>query len=432
MPDPQHVALPVYLDHAASTAVRPEVLDAMLPFFSGDYANPSAHHAHGRAAHAALEDARGDLAEVLGAVPEEIVFTSGGTESINAAIKGVALAQMEAGVGRHVVTTEIEHHAVLHSAQYLERFGFEVELLPVDEFGRVTPEQVAAAVREDTVLVSIGYANNEVGTVQPLPAISAAVRERAARLGRRIPLHTDAVQVANSHRLDVNALGVDLLSLSGHKFGGPKGTGLLYLGRDVPFLEQVSGGGQERQRRSGTENVPGIVGIARAAPRAVGARGLRHAHQRAPRPAAARHRHRVPHGAPQRPPDRAAPAQPARLLPGDRGRVPGRRAGRGRRRVLGGSGVHLGDVGALARAARDGRAAGARDRLAADDALAEPHRAADRLRGGADPARAGPDPRNVARHAIARHTVRSGAEAPRTVLRLLRVNCLSADTDRFT
>ena len=264
MPDLQHVALPVYLDHAASTAVRPEVLDAMLPFFSGDYANPSAHHAHGRAAHAALEDARGDLAEVLGAVPEEIVFTSGGTESINAAIKGVALAQMEAGVGRHVVTTEIEHHAVLHSAQYLERFGFEVELLPVDEFGRVTPEQVAAAVREDTVLVSIGYANNEVGTVQPLPAISAAVRERAARLGRRIPLHTDAVQVANSHRLDVNALGVDLLSLSGHKFGGPKGTGLLYLGRDVPFLEQVSGGGQERQRRSGTENVPGIVGIARA------------------------------------------------------------------------------------------------------------------------------------------------------------------------
>ncbi len=255
---------PIYLDNAASTAVRPEVLEAMLPFFAGDFANPSAHHTRGRAAHDALDDARSDIAEVFGAVPEEIVFTSGGTESINAAIKGVAFAQMEAGVGRHVITTEIEHHAVLHSAQYLERFGFEVELLPVDEYGRVTPEQVAAAVRPDTALVSIGYANNEVGTVQPLQAISEALKARASSLGRRIPLHTDAVQVANSHDLNVDRLGVDLLSLSGHKFGGPKGTGLLYLRRDVPFLEQLSGGGQERQRRSGTENVPGIVGIARA------------------------------------------------------------------------------------------------------------------------------------------------------------------------
>ena len=264
MPDSLDATPPVYLDHAASTAVRPEVLEAMLPFFAADFANPSAHHARGRAAHDALDDARADVAEILGGVAEEIVFTSGGTESINAAIKGVAFAQMEAGVGRHVITTEIEHHAVLHSAQYLERFGFEVDLLPVDEYGRVSPEQVAAAVRPDTVLVSIGYANNEVGTVQPLPAISRALKARADSLGRRIPLHTDAVQVANSHDLNVDRLGVDLLSLSGHKFGGPKGTGLLYLRRDVPFLEQVSGGGQERQRRSGTENVPGIVGIARA------------------------------------------------------------------------------------------------------------------------------------------------------------------------
>ena len=264
MPDSQDVTQPIYLDNAASTAVRPEVLEAMLPFFSGEFANPSAHHARGRAAHDALDDARADVAEIFGSVPEEIVFTSGGTASINAAIKGVAFAQMEAGVGRHVITTEIEHHAVLHSAQYLERFGFEVELLPVDEYGRVTPEQVAAAVRPDTALVSIGYANNEVGTVQPLAAISEALKARARSLGRRIPLHTDAVQVANSHALNVDALGVDLLSLSGHKFGGPKGTGLLYLRRDVPFLEQVSGGGQERQRRSGTENVPSIVGIARA------------------------------------------------------------------------------------------------------------------------------------------------------------------------
>lgn len=263
MPDRQD-ASPIYLDNAASTAVRPEVLEAMLPFFSGEFANPSAHHARGRVAHDALDDARADVAEIFGGVPEEIVFTSGGTESINAAIKGVAFAQMEAGVGRHVITTEIEHHAVLHSAQYLERFGFDIEVLPVDEYGRVTPEQVAASVRPDTALVSIGYANNEVGTVQPLAEIARALKARASSLGRRIPLHTDAVQVANSHDLNVDALGVDLLSLSGHKFGGPKGTGLLYLRRDVPFLEQLSGGGQERQRRSGTENVPGIVGIARA------------------------------------------------------------------------------------------------------------------------------------------------------------------------
>lgn len=256
--------LPVYLDSAASTPVRAEVLDAMLPFFAGDFANPSAHHDSGRRASEALEGARETVASVLGALPEEIVFTSGGTESINAAIKGVALAQGEAGGGHHILTTEIEHHAVLHSAQYLERFGFDVEFLPVDEYGLVTPEAVASAMRADTVLVSIGYANNEVGTVQPLAEIAHAVRETARGLGRRIPLHTDAVQAATSLTLDVDALGVDLLSLSGHKFSGPKGTGVLYLRRDVPFLEQASGGGQERQRRSGTENVPGAVGLATA------------------------------------------------------------------------------------------------------------------------------------------------------------------------
>ena len=263
-PTPDGAAERIYLDAAASTPVRAEVLEVMLPIYTEDFGNPSAHHAGGRRAAAALDAARESVAEVLGGLPEEIVFTSGGTESINAALKGVALAQADAGAGRHIVTTEVEHHAVLHSLQFLERFGFEVDYLRVDQFGRVTPDEVAGAMRDDTVLVSVGYANNEVGTVQPLAEITRAVRERATQLGRRVPFHTDAVQAATSLSLDAGELGVDLLSLSGHKFGGPKGTGVLYLGRDVPFLEQMSGGGQERQRRSGTENVPGAAGLATA------------------------------------------------------------------------------------------------------------------------------------------------------------------------
>ncbi len=254
----------IYLDNAASTPVRPEALAAMLPLFSSDFANPSAHHAGGRRAAQALDLAREQTARTLGARGEEIVFTSGGTESINAALKGVAFAQADAGAGRHVVTTEVEHHAVLHSANFLERFGFEVDLLPVDEHGQVSPRAVADAVRNDTILVSVGYANNEVGTVQRLAEIAGAVRARAREFGHAIPVHTDAVQAASSLPLNVDLLQVDLLSLSGHKFGGPKGTGVLYIRRGVPFLEQASGGGQERQRRSGTENVAGVAGMAEA------------------------------------------------------------------------------------------------------------------------------------------------------------------------
>jgi cysteine desulfurase len=252
------------MDWSASTPVRAEALEAMLPFFSENFGNPSGHYGAGLRASDAMDDAHQQVADVLGSLPEEVIFASGGTESINAALKGVAIAQGNAGAGRHIVTTQVEHHAVLHSAEYLERFDFEVDYLPVDEFGRVTPDAVAEAIREDTALVSVAYANNEVGTVQPLAEIGAAVRRRAAELGRRIPLHTDAVQAATSLSLNVDELAVDLLSLSGHKFGGPKGSGLLYIRRDVPFLEQISGGGQERQRRSGTENVPGAVGLATA------------------------------------------------------------------------------------------------------------------------------------------------------------------------
>lgn len=252
----------IYLDHAATTPLHPEALEAMLPFLRGRFGNPSSAHRLGTDASRAVETARRRVAAVLGCSPSEVVFTSGGTESINAAIKGVAHAQRLARVGDHIVTSAVEHHAVLHACQHLERFGFEVTYVPVDSDGLVSPAAVAAAVNERTVLVSVMTANNEVGVIQPVAEIAAAVRERGKALRRRIFIHTDAVQAANALSLDVGALGVDLLSLSSHKFRGPKGAGVLYLRRGVPFLAQMDGGGQERQRRSGTENVPGIVGTA--------------------------------------------------------------------------------------------------------------------------------------------------------------------------
>lgn len=254
----------IYLDHAATTPLHPQVLEAMMPYLTNSYGNPSATYGLGKQANDAVVRARKQMASVLGARPAEIVFTAGGTESINTAIKGVVFQQKKARAGNHIVTSQIEHHAVLHACQYLERFGFDVTYLPVDRYGLVSADDVARAMTAETVLVSIMTANNEVGTIEPIAEIAAAVRERAALMKKRIPLHTDAVQAPNSIRLDVAELGVDLLSLAAHKCRGPKGAGVLYIRRGVPFLAQQNGGGQERQRRAGTENVAGIVGTAEA------------------------------------------------------------------------------------------------------------------------------------------------------------------------
>ncbi|MEX2245759.1 MAG: cysteine desulfurase family protein [Dehalococcoidia bacterium] len=254
----------IYLDHAATTPLHPGVLEVMLPYLTDSFGNPSATYGLAKHAGEAVVRARRTVAGILGCRPTEVVFTSGGTESINTAIKGVAFQQKKARAGDHIVTTTIEHHAVLHACQYLERFGFDVTYVPVDRYGLVDPAGVARAVNERTVLVSVMTANNEVGTIEPIAEIAAAVRERAAALRKRIPFHTDAVQAPNSLSLRVPDLGVDLLSLAAHKFRGPKGMGVLYIGRGVPFLAQQNGGGQERQRRAGTENVAGITGMTEA------------------------------------------------------------------------------------------------------------------------------------------------------------------------
>lgn len=249
----------IYMDHAATTPVDERVLEVMLPYFREQYGNPSSIHTLGREAAKAIRWARRVVADVLNCAPQEVIFTSGATESNNLALRGIALARRAEGHGNHIVVSAVEHKAVLETVRDLHsRYGFDVTVVPVDATGSVHVEDVAAAIRDDTVLVSVMYANNEVGTVQPIADVGALCRERG------IPFHTDAVQAANYFPLDVEALQVDALALSGHKFYGPKGTGICYIRSGIPLWPQITGGSQEQKRRAGTENVPGIVGVAKA------------------------------------------------------------------------------------------------------------------------------------------------------------------------
>lgn len=246
----------IYLDNAATTIVRQEVIDEMLPVFTENYGNASSIYKEGQKAKATLEDARERVAKCLNADSSEIYFTSCGSESDNWAIKGAAYRY--AKKGKHIITTTIEHHAVLHSCEFLAKQGYEITYLPVDEFGLVNPADVEAAIRPDTILVTIMMANNEIGTIEPIEEIAAICR------AKKVLFHTDAVQAGGTLEIDVKALGVDMLSLSGHKLHAPKGVGLLYIKKGVAITNFMDGGAQERAKRAGTENLPYIVGFAKA------------------------------------------------------------------------------------------------------------------------------------------------------------------------
>lgn len=250
----------IYLDNAATTRTAPEVVEAMLPFFTEHYGNPSSVYSFAAENKEAVNCQKQAIAEILGAKANEIYFTAGGTESDNWAIKATAEAYQ--AKGNHIITSKIEHHAVLHTCEYLEKHGFEVTYLDVDEYGKVDPEAVKAAIRPETILISIMFANNEIGTIEPIKEIGAIAKEHG------ILFHTDAVQAFGQLPINVDELQIDMLSASGHKLNGPKGIGFLYIRKGVRIKSFIHGGAQERKRRAGTENVPGIVGFGTAAKRA--------------------------------------------------------------------------------------------------------------------------------------------------------------------
>jgi|ERR1035437_8728503 cysteine desulfurase len=245
-----------YLDNNATTKTDPEVVKAMLPYFSDNYFNPSGVYSAAQDARKDVENARATAAKFLNADPKEIIFTSGGTESDNMAVKGAAYANTDKG--RHIITTKIEHHAIINTCKYLEKHGWEVTYLPVDKYGIVDMEELKKAIRKDTVLISVMFANNEIGTIQPIEEIGKIAREN------NVYFHTDAVQAAGKVKLDVKKLNVDMMSLSAHKFHGPKGVGIFYLKKGVRIHSLSQGGHHENNRRAGTENVPGIIGMAKA------------------------------------------------------------------------------------------------------------------------------------------------------------------------
>ncbi len=296
----------VYLDHAATTPPDRRVLEAMWPVFSRDWGNPSSIYLEGQTANRWLDEARSRCARLLGCEPGEIIFTSGGTESDNAAIRGAALAQRDRGRGDHVVTSQVEHHAVLHTVEQLEREGFRATYLPVDSDGCVDLAALEEAIGPETTVLTLMAANNEVGTLQPVAEAAALAKAR----NPNIVVHTDAVQAAGSIDITPEALGVDLLSLAAHKLYGVKGTGLLYVRRGTPWQPQILGGTQERERRAGTENVAGAFGLATAMELAWSERDERVGHYR-------RLRDRLLYELPERVPDTVVtgPTDPDRRLP---------------------------------------------------------------------------------------------------------------------
>jgi cysteine desulfurase len=248
-----------YLDYAATTPTDPRVVQAMLPYFDDEFGNPSSVHGWGQRAESAVEQSRSVLAADLGCLPEEIVFTSGGSESDNLALRGTAWKHRRLRGAKHILTTPVEHHAVLHTARQLDAFhGFELELLPVDRFGRVDPQALEERIRADTAIVSVIFGNNEIGTLNPIGGLGEVCRER------KIPFHSDALQITSQHRLNVDELRLDLASIGAHKFYGPKGVGALYVREAVDLAPTQTGGAQEAGRRAGTSNVPLIVGMAEA------------------------------------------------------------------------------------------------------------------------------------------------------------------------